>query len=178
MLPSVLAMALCLVPQLTTRPHQLVAPTASFRLAAAPRAALTEADEYAPGPPLGTYRLRVPASRVGYVPEAQGGLPPGPRVLYVLGTRTSDGRTVAPRLWHPMASAVPSGCHLGRTVRTSDGHRVRWHRRRRRARPARDAPRAEGARDRPGLEAGAAPDQEVRRRRLRHPGPRGVRGLR
>ena len=26
---------------------------------------------------MGTYRLRVPASRVGYVPEAQGGLPPG-----------------------------------------------------------------------------------------------------
>ena len=29
---------------------------------------------------MGTYRLRVRASRVGYVPEAQGGLPPGPRV--------------------------------------------------------------------------------------------------
>ena len=28
------------------------------------------------------YRLRVPASRVGYVPEAQGGLPPGPHVRY------------------------------------------------------------------------------------------------
>ena len=27
---------------------------------------------------MGTYRLRVPASRVGYVPDAQGGLPPGP----------------------------------------------------------------------------------------------------
>ena len=43
---------------------------------------------------MGTYGLRVPASRVGYVPEAQGGLLPGPRVLYVLGTRTSHGRTV------------------------------------------------------------------------------------
>ena len=43
---------------------------------------------------MGTYGLRVPASRVGYVLEAQGGLPPGPRVLYVLGTRTSLGRTV------------------------------------------------------------------------------------
>ena len=43
---------------------------------------------------MGTYRLRVPASRVGYVPKAQGGLPPGPRVLYVLGTRSSLGRTV------------------------------------------------------------------------------------
>ena len=42
MLPSVLAMALCLVPQLTTRTHQLVAPTASLRRAAPPRAALTE----------------------------------------------------------------------------------------------------------------------------------------
>jgi len=53
-----------------------------------------QADTYAPGPPLGTYRLHVPASRVVYVPEAQGGLPPGPRVLYVRGTRTSLGRTV------------------------------------------------------------------------------------
>ena len=43
---------------------------------------------------MGAYRLRVPASCVGYVPEAQGGLPPGPRVLYVLATRTSHGRTV------------------------------------------------------------------------------------
>ena len=47
------------------------------------------ADTYAPAPPLGTYRLRVPASRVVYVPDAQGGLPPGPHVLYVRGTRTS-----------------------------------------------------------------------------------------
>ena len=62
-----------------------------------------------PGPPLGTYRLRVPASRVGYVPEAQGGLPPGPRVLYVLGTRTSDGRTVAPRTVAPQAAASSTG---------------------------------------------------------------------
>ena len=52
------------------------------------------ADTYAPAPPLGTYRLRVPASRVVYVPEAQGGLPPGPHVQYVLGTRTSLGRWV------------------------------------------------------------------------------------
>ena len=27
---------------------------------------------------MGTYTLRVPASRVGYVPDAQGGLPQGP----------------------------------------------------------------------------------------------------
>ena len=52
------------------------------------------ADTYAPAPPLGTYRLRVPASRVGYVPDAQGGSPPGPHVQYVLGTRTSLGRWV------------------------------------------------------------------------------------
>ena len=43
---------------------------------------------------MGTYGLRVPAPRVGYVPEAQRGLLPGPHVLYVLGTRTSHGRTV------------------------------------------------------------------------------------
>ena len=29
----------------------------------------------------------MPASHVVHVPEAQGGLPPGPHVLYVLGTR-------------------------------------------------------------------------------------------
>ena len=34
---------------------------------------------------MGTYRLRAPASRVLYVPEAQGGLPPGPHVQCVLG---------------------------------------------------------------------------------------------
>ena len=43
---------------------------------------------------MGTYRRRVPASRVEYLPEAQGGLPPGPHVLYVLGTRASLGSTV------------------------------------------------------------------------------------
>ena len=43
---------------------------------------------------MGAYGLRVPASHVGYVPEAQGGLPQGCRVLYVLGTRTSLGRWV------------------------------------------------------------------------------------
>ena len=43
---------------------------------------------------MGTHGPRVPASRVGYVLEAQGGLPQGCRVLYVLGTRTSLGRWV------------------------------------------------------------------------------------
>ena len=61
----------------------------------------TAADAYAPGPPQGTYGLRVltcglraPASRVVYVPEAQGGLPPGPHALYALGARTRLGRAV------------------------------------------------------------------------------------
>ena len=30
---------------------------------------------------MGTYGPRVPASRVGHVPDAQGGLPPGPHAL-------------------------------------------------------------------------------------------------
>ena len=43
-----------------------------------------------------------PAASVGYVREAQGAVPTGPRVLYVLGTRTSLGRTVrtAHLGWH------------------------------------------------------------------------------
>ena len=51
------------------------------------------------------YGLRVPAARVLYVPEAQGGLPPGPHVLYVLGVRASLGRAVrtAFRGYHPQA---------------------------------------------------------------------------
>ena len=60
---------------------------------------------------MGTYRLRVPASRVVYVPEAQGGLPPGPTyctygvhvpasgVGYVPGT-------VAPQAEAKVAAAV------------------------------------------------------------------------
>ena len=63
----------------------------------------TCADAYAPGPPWGTCRLRVPASRVLYVPVAQGGLPPAPHVLYCCVTRTSHGRTVRAmyRDYHP-----------------------------------------------------------------------------
>ena len=38
------------------------------------------------GAPHCTYGLRVPASCVPYVHEAQGGLPPGPHALFVLGT--------------------------------------------------------------------------------------------
>ena len=43
---------------------------------------------------MGTYTLRVPASRVGYVLEAQGGFSLGPHVQYVLATRTGLGRWV------------------------------------------------------------------------------------
>ena len=61
---------------------------------------------------MGTYGLHVPASRVGYVPEAQGGLPPGPRVL----TRYVP-RTVAPqalRLAGCLSPQVVSGlCAVG-----------------------------------------------------------------
>ena len=52
-----------------------------------PLSALTCVDTYVPGPPYCTYELRVPASRVPYVPKAQGSLP-----RYVRRTRTSLGR--------------------------------------------------------------------------------------
>ena len=48
---------------------------------------------------MGAYRLRVPASRVGYVPEAQGGLPPGSRVhgrTVRTAHRATPGRDVPP----------------------------------------------------------------------------------
>ena len=67
-----------------------------LRVASAWRAELMRT----PWASVGYYRLRVPASRV---PEAQGGLPPGPRVLFVLGLRTYQPRAYrtyrAP--WHP-----------------------------------------------------------------------------
>ena len=44
---------------------------------------------------------------MGYVPEAQGGRPPGPRVLHVPGTRTSLGRSVR------TAHRVPPLAHVG-----------------------------------------------------------------
>ena len=47
-----------------------------------------------PGASVGYVQATRPASRVLYVPDAQGGLPPGRHVLYVLGTRASLGRTV------------------------------------------------------------------------------------
>ena len=69
------------------------APPAAL-LAAARGAVGGRADTYAP---FGTYELRVPASRVGYVPDAQGGLPqegPTVRTGRVRSTRTSLGRYV------------------------------------------------------------------------------------
>ena len=54
---------------------------------------------------MGTYRLRVPASRVGYVPDAQGGLPPGPHVLYVTyGVRIPTSYRTHRAPWHPRFS--------------------------------------------------------------------------
>ena len=47
-----------------------------------------------PGPPHCTYELRIPASCVLYVPEAQGSLPPGRHARYVRCTRTSLGHTM------------------------------------------------------------------------------------
>ena len=72
------------------------------------------ADTYAPGRPQGTYGLRVPASRFGYVPGAQGGLRPGPHVPVRTAQRGSAGAAAVlsavyhPR-WHP----------TGRTARCS-----------------------------------------------------------
>ena len=54
------------------------------------------------------YGLRVPASRVGYVPEAQGGLPPGPHLLYVLATRTRLGHRYGPRTLAPQVEDIES----------------------------------------------------------------------
>ena len=51
---------------------------------------------------MGTYGLRVPASRVGYVPEAQGGLPPGPRVPVRTGYAYQPRAYRTYRVpWHP-----------------------------------------------------------------------------
>ena len=45
-----------------------------------------------PGASVPNVRATRTSLRVLYVPEAQGGLPPGPHALYVLGTRTRLGR--------------------------------------------------------------------------------------
>ena len=72
----------------------------------------TCADTDVPGPPHCTYGLHVPAF---CVLEAQGGEPPGPHALYLLGTRTRLGRAVrtAHRGDHPRsrcAAARQSAC--------------------------------------------------------------------
>ena len=51
------------------------------------------------------------ASRVGYEPEAQGGMPPGPQILYVLATRTSHGRTI-----HTTRTVGPQATSLHRNL--------------------------------------------------------------
>ena len=71
------------------------------------REALGWADTYAPGPPCGTYGLRVPASCVPYVPEAQGSLPQGQALLYVRRTRTSLGLAVR-TMYHGTTGSSPS----------------------------------------------------------------------
>jgi len=70
-------------------------------------AALLGADTYVPGPPYCTYRLRVPASCVLHVPEAQGSLPWAP-LLYVRRPRTSLGRAVRSAYRGTTGSTRPS----------------------------------------------------------------------
>ena len=64
---------------------------------------------HVPGPPYGTYGIRVPASRVLYVPGAQGSLPLP--LLCVRGTRTSLGRAV--RTAHRGTPGPPFGVITG-----------------------------------------------------------------
>ena len=67
------------------------------------------ADTYVPGPPCGTYRLRVPAACVAYVPEAQGsGCVPTRRAC-----RTYVPRTVVPQV---SATDVLTELHLTEKV--------------------------------------------------------------
>ena len=71
---------------------------------------------------MGTYRLRVPPSRVGYVLEAQGGLPPGPRVPVRTGYAYQPqalGTYSVP--WQPRYSKLPRqlGDALLRAVRSA-----------------------------------------------------------
>ena len=67
---------------------------------------------------MGTYRLRVPASRVGYVPEAQGGLPRAPRTC-TYGVRVpASGVGYVPRTVPPQ---VLPGNELDHTERRDVG---------------------------------------------------------
>lgn len=81
------------------------------------------ADTYAGYHPLKrTYRLRVPASRILYVPEARGGLPPGPHVLYAPGMRFPPRTRTCRAPWH--------GRFRHGTVRClTPIYRAPWHRR-------------------------------------------------
>ena len=66
-----------------------------------------------------TYRLRVPASRVRYVPEAQGGLPPGPHVLHVLA------RVRVPASAVPYARGTAGGASSSRRATSTSARVVR-----------------------------------------------------
>ena len=61
---------------------------------------------YVPGPPYCTCGLRAPASRLPYVPEAQGSLPRGD-LLYVRRTRTRLGRAVRVRTAYRGTPGLP-----------------------------------------------------------------------
>ena len=65
---------------------------------------------YVPGPPYRAYGLRVPASCVPYVPEAQGNLPREEALLYVRGTRARLGRAVCvPHAYTHTTGGLPQG---------------------------------------------------------------------
>ena len=69
-----------------------------------------QADTCAPGPPYGTYGRRGPASRVMYVPEAQGSLPPG---SHALATRPSLGRAACTVAYRVARLTLTSGDDAG-----------------------------------------------------------------
>ena len=65
---------------------------------------------------MGTYRLRVPASRVGYVPDAHGGLPPGPTYC-TYGVHVHQPRALGTYRvpWHPRCAAEGAVYSLHKT---------------------------------------------------------------
>lgn len=108
--------------------------------------ALASAHTHAPGPPCGTYGLRLPAPRVLYVPETQGsGTVPyvrcTERALYCM--RTSRGRTVHIAYWR---TTGPHARRLQRDVhRRGERRYVHLH-----AQVPTRARRARGRQDRRG----------------------------
>ena len=67
-----------------------------------------QADTEAPRPPYCTNGVRVPASCVPYVPEAQGGLPPGGRQHCRCRAVPASGVPPHRLPWHPRCAAVAS----------------------------------------------------------------------